>query len=136
MPASVVVVHDEPEFIDQLTSALVLAGHGVVAFTDPMAALSAFDAEGDLEVLVTRIRFGPGKLHGVALARMARSKRPGIRVLFTALPEFSEYAEGLGKFMPMPVSVTDVVAAVRSLIGSDHPPLPMTLPDRERIADQ
>jgi hypothetical protein len=47
---------------------------------------------------------------------MARIKRPGIRVLFTALPEFAEHAAGLGEFMPLPVSVTDVAAAVDGLL--------------------
>jgi DNA-binding NtrC family response regulator len=123
MPATVVVVHDEPEFFDQLTGALSLAGYDVVAFVDPMTALDALDASLLIEVLVTRVRFAVGKINGVALARMARSKRPGIRVLFTALPEYAEYADGLGKFMPMPVSVPNVVDAVARLLGADgHKP--------------
>jgi DNA-binding NtrC family response regulator len=119
MPASVVVVHDDPDFVDQLALALSLAGYDVISFVDPMAALDAFDASHLLEVLVTRVQFGLGKMNGVALARMARSKRPGVRVLFTALPEFKDYAEGLGKFMPMPVSVPDVVDAVVGMLESD-----------------
>jgi len=120
------MVHDDPEFVDQLATAIGVAGYDVAVFIDPMDALNAFDARGavdtwrTLEVLVTRVRFAPGTLNGVALARMARSKRPGIRVLFAALPEFAEYAEGLGKFMPLPVSVPDIVDAVRSPVESDH----------------
>jgi DNA-binding NtrC family response regulator len=120
MPACVVLVHDELEFVDQLTEALSLAGYDVATFVDPMAALNALDAAHSLEILITRVDFGPGKLTGAALARMARLKRPGIRVLFPALPEFAEYAEGLGKFMPLPVSVPDVVDAVRRMLESDH----------------
>jgi DNA-binding NtrC family response regulator len=119
MPASVVVVHDDPDVVDQLTVALSLAGHDVFSFVDPMDALNALDTSHLLEVLVTRVQFGLGKMNGVALARMARSRRPGIRVLFTALPEFKDYAEGLGKFMPMPVSVPDVVDAVLGMLKSD-----------------
>jgi DNA-binding NtrC family response regulator len=120
MPACIVVVHDDPKFVDQLTAALSIAGYDVAAFVDPMAALIALDAAQSLEVLITRVHFGPGTLNGAALARMARSKRPGIRVLFTALPEWEEYAEGLGKFMPLPVSVPGVVDAVRRMLESDH----------------
>jgi DNA-binding NtrC family response regulator len=119
MPASVVVVHDDKDFVNQLTTALRLTRYDVAAFVDPMAALDALDASRLLEVLVTRVRFAPGKMNGVSLARMARSKRPGIRVLFTALPEFENYAEGLGKFMPMPVSLPDVVDAVVRMLESD-----------------
>jgi DNA-binding NtrC family response regulator len=119
MPASIVIVHDDPDFVDQLTVALRLARYDAISFVDPMAALNALDASHWLEVLVTRVHFGLGKMNGVGLARMARSKRPGIRVLFTALPEFEEYAVGLGEFMPMPVSVADVVDAVAGMLESD-----------------
>jgi DNA-binding NtrC family response regulator len=119
MPAPVVVVNDDPDFVDQLTVMLSLAGHDVISFADPMAALDALDTSHSLEVLVTGVHFGPGKMNGVALARMARSKRPGIRVLFTALPKFANYAKGLGNFMPMPVSVPDVVDTVASMLKSD-----------------
>jgi DNA-binding response OmpR family regulator len=119
MPASVVVVHDDPDFVDQLTVALSLAGYDVISFVDPMDALNALDTSLWLEVLVTRVQFGLGRKNGVALARMARSKRPSIWVLLTALPEFKDYAEGLGKFMPMPVSVPYVVDAVVGMLVSD-----------------
>jgi DNA-binding NtrC family response regulator len=119
MPASIVIVHDDLDFVDQLTMALRLAGYDVVSFVDPMAALNDLDTSHWLEVLVTRAFFGLGKMNGVALARMARSKRPGIRVLFTALPKFADYAEGLGKFMPMPLSVPDVVDTVVGMLESD-----------------
>jgi DNA-binding NtrC family response regulator len=119
MPASVMLVHDERNFVDQLATALRRVGCDVAAFVDPMAALSGLDASGYLEVLVTRVLFAPGKVNGVALARIARSKRPGIRVLFIELPEFEGYTEGLGKFMPLPVSVPDVVGVVASMLAFD-----------------
>jgi DNA-binding NtrC family response regulator len=119
MPASVMVVHDDLDFVERLTTALRLAGNDAISFIDSMAALDALYATIRLEVLVTGVRFVPGKINGVALARMARSKRHGVRVLFTALPEFEEYAEGLGKFMPMPVSVPDVVDAVATMLEPD-----------------
>ena len=49
MPAPVVVVHDDPDFVDQLTVALHLAGCDVISFVNPMAALDAFDASHLLE---------------------------------------------------------------------------------------
>jgi DNA-binding NtrC family response regulator len=120
MPTRVVLVYDEPEFAGQLTADLRFAGYDVTAFVDPMAALEALDSSLYLEVLITRVNFGAGKVNGISLARMARSKRPGIRVLFAARPEFAEYAEGLGKFMPLPVSVPDIVDAVGRMLESDH----------------
>lgn len=118
MPARVVVVHDEPEFVGEVATALRLAGHEVATFPDPLAAWDALEATRETEVLVTRVEFQPGKSNGVALARMARANRPEIRVLFTALPEYASHTEGLGTLMPMPVRVPDVVEAVTRLLNN------------------
>jgi DNA-binding NtrC family response regulator len=119
MPARIVIVHDEPDFADPLTAALKLAGHDVATFMDPTAGWDALDEGRRVEVLVTRVDFSPGKPTGISLARMARYKRPGIRVVFMAPPEFVKHADGLGAFMPMPVDVPDVVHAVSRLLESD-----------------
>jgi len=119
MPARVVVVHDEPGFADQLAGALRLAGHDVAAFVDPMLALDALDTAQHIEILITRIEFPPGKPNGVALARMVRAKRPGVRVVFTARPEFKAHAEGLGEFFSVPIDIADVVAVVGRLLNAD-----------------
>jgi DNA-binding NtrC family response regulator len=95
VPARLVVVHDDPGFSQQAVDALRLAGYEVAAFTDPMAALDALKNALRVEVLITCVQFPPGKPNGVALALMARHKRPGIKVLFTARPEFAEHAEGV-----------------------------------------
>ena len=116
MPARVVVVHDDPMFADPL-AALLGAGQDVALFTDPMAALDALDTARTIEVLVTRVRFAPGQPNGIVLARMARIKRPGIRVLFVARPEFAGHTAGLGTFMAQPVSVADVAETVSRLLA-------------------
>lgn len=82
-----------------------------------MAALTAPEAAQQVEVLVTRVRYAPGKPNGIALALMARRKRPGIRMLFAVLPEFEVNAAGLGEFLAMPVSVAEVVETVLRLLG-------------------
>jgi hypothetical protein len=69
-----------------------------------------------VEVLITRVRFPPKKPNGIALALMARHKRPGIKVLFTARPEFAQHAEGVGEFMSVPIDLTELVAAVGRLL--------------------
>ena len=42
MPARIVVVFDDPAFLEPLVAALGRAGHDVVAFDDPVAALASF----------------------------------------------------------------------------------------------
>ena len=46
-----------------------------------MSALDAIESDTLLRVLVTRVDFGPGKLNGVALARMIRHKRPSVKTV-------------------------------------------------------
>jgi DNA-binding NtrC family response regulator len=116
MPARVVVVHDEPRFVNEVVAALNLADHQVAAFTDPLAAWDALAAARLTEVLITRVQFPPGKSNGLALTRMARANRPDIQVILTALPEFARECEDEGVFLPLPVPVADVVKTVELLL--------------------
>ena len=119
MPARVVIVHDDPGFVDQLVGALRLTGLDVATFIDPMIALDALEAAATIKVLITRVEFPPGKPNGVALARMTRNKRPDVRVVFTADPQFAAHAEGLGVFVPAPINIADVVAIVGRMLDAD-----------------
>jgi hypothetical protein len=102
MPAPVLGVHNE-QAIRELAVATLRA-----AFLEVVR----------VRVLVTRVEFGPGKPHGVALARMVRVKRPGTRVVFVARAEYEPHTEGLGVFLPMPLNPDILVATVSRLLAS------------------
>jgi hypothetical protein len=104
IPARVVVVHDEPSFLDPLVTSWQAAGHDVAAFADPGLAWDAMKFSTDVEILVTRVEFEPGK--------QARSNSPNARILFVALPEFEADLEYLGVLLPRPVRVAEVLEAV------------------------
>ena len=108
VPARIVLVHDDPEFAEPVLVKLRAAGYDVVAFSNSMAAIDVLEHPKLIELLITRVRFPTGTPNGAALARMARLKRPGIKVLFTSFPEVRQHTEGLGEFLPRPVS-TDVL---------------------------
>ena len=118
MPARIVVVHDEPAFVEPLATGLTTVGYDVATFNDSLLAWNALEAANKVELLITRIRFPPGKPHGVALAKRACANRPGVRVLFVALPEFECYTEDLGVFPAMPIDPAQVVAAAARLLAS------------------
>lgn len=123
MPARIVIVHDDPQFLEPAVAALQLAGYDVAAFSGSMAALPALEAPRKTELLITRVHFPAGTPNGVALARMARHKRREIKVLFTASPKSEEHIGDLGEFLPMPVEVSDLVqTASRMLDQGDRPP--------------
>jgi DNA-binding NtrC family response regulator len=117
MPARIVVVHDDPQFIEDMMAALRAASHDVRAYTDTMSAIEAFETAKQLEVLVTRVIFPAGQPNGVALARMARVKRPGVKVLFAAIPEMRKHTEGVGEFLPAPVDPATIVARVAEMLS-------------------
>jgi hypothetical protein len=58
MPPRVVVVHDEPAFADQFTSAPELAAPAVAASANPIGAWDILGRPRQIEVLVTREKFG------------------------------------------------------------------------------
>ena len=118
MPAPVLVAHDERETRELAVTTLRAAFLEVVGFEDPMAALDAMETDSRVRVLVTCVDFGPGKPHGVALARMVRVKRPGTKVVFAARAEHEPHTEGLGVFLPMPLNPDILVATVSRLLAS------------------
>jgi DNA-binding response OmpR family regulator len=115
--ARIVLVHDDAEFLQQVAAALRTAGHVVADFTDPMPALGALEEVREAALLITRIAFGPGKINGVALARMARLRRPGIKLLFLALPGAEHHAEGLGEVLLLPTGAAELVEAAGRLLS-------------------
>jgi DNA-binding NtrC family response regulator len=120
MPASIVVVHDDPSFLDDTVRALRRVGYDAAGFLQSMAALDALEAAERVEVLVTRVTFPDGTPHGIALARMARRKRPCIKVLFIIRPEWISHTEGLGAALLIPVTADDVVAKVGAILGETN----------------
>jgi DNA-binding NtrC family response regulator len=119
MPAAVLVVHDDKDTRDLAVSVLRAAFIDVAGFEDPMTALDAIEANSRVCVLVTRVTFGPGKPHGVALARMLRIKRPGVKVVFIARTENEPHTEGLGVFLPRPLNPDILAATVTRLLVPD-----------------
>ena len=116
MPAQIVIVHDEPKFADATLAALRGAGYDAIAIMDSMSGIDALEHPKHIELLITRVRFPSGTPNGAALARMARLKRPDIKVLFAAFPEVQVYTEGLGEFLPRPLSTDELLETVGRML--------------------
>ena len=97
-----------------MAAALEQVGYNLRQFTDTNMAWDAIAPP--TELLITRVRFAECKPHGIALAKRAQMRR--IKVLFVALPQYAKDAEGLGVFLPMPVSAPELVEAVKQFMGS------------------
>jgi len=114
--ARIVVVHDDPELTGRIVSALERAGHEVSAFAEPIAALELLEAALRVDLLVTRVRFAARKSHGVSLALVAKSKQPGLKVLFLTKREHTGHVKGVGEYLLTPFDMPDFMAAVERLL--------------------
>ncbi len=118
MPATVLAVHSEADALNMMVSAIRTAGYDVAGFSEPLAALNAIEGDFRVRVLVTRIDFGPGKLNGVALARMLRHNAlRDIGVVFVGRSENERYLDdGVGEFVPHPVDPKALIGAIGRML--------------------
>ncbi len=117
MGKRILLVHNDPQFADRVTAALSGAGFEVECLDDPMAAIDVLNSDSPPEVLITRLRFPTGKPTGIALGRMALVKCPGIKLIITGRAPYAEFADGVGEFLPHPVSIARLLETVRRLAG-------------------
>jgi hypothetical protein len=102
-------------------SALILLG------SDPVRALTALERAKTIAFLVTRLQSTDRQPVGLSLARLARTARPDVRVVFTGMRGHEEYARGLGEFIPEQVEAAHVGIVIEWLTeGRDNPVLSQT----------
>lgn len=124
MPAQVVVVLDNAETAALLARTLRANGHGVQPFSDPMLALDALERAQHVELLITCLRFAPGRPTGRSIALMTRYKRPDIKLILLCHAEEEEFAADLGRCLGLPVDVPKVAAAAEQLLAGAAQPHP------------
>lgn len=121
MQSRIVMVHDDTEFLERASIALHRSGYGVINFTEPTTALVSLLARHHIEMLVTRVNFGPGKLNGITMALMACEKHRSLQMIFTSPPSQAVHALHFGEFVPMPVSIPRLIALVERLLLPSSP---------------
>lgn len=111
-PATVLLVDDEESFRYSAGRALEKAGFTVCPAKDYLGALEILQSAAPVDLLVTDIVM-PDGIHGFALARMARMRRLGMKVLYLTAYDVPT-VEAVGKVLRKPITDEDLVAAVRS----------------------
>jgi len=118
MPHRIVVIEDDEPTRYAYERVLISAGYEVVAFADYFSASAAIDL-GTGALLLLDLKLPNGTPHGVSVARMVRSKRPDLPVIFvTGYADYAEYADAdIGKLHMKPVNLDDLLTDVRSVLG-------------------
>lgn len=109
MPLRVLLVEDDASFRYSATKALSEAGFEVLTASDYLRALKTID-DDQVDLLLTDIVM-PNGVNGFALARMARLRRLGLKVLFMTAYDLPT-EEAFGKVLRKPISADQLVAEV------------------------
>jgi CheY-like chemotaxis protein len=119
MPAAaptILLVDDEEAFRYSAGKALEEAGFTVSSAKDYIDALEVLQSEQPVDLLVTDIVM-PAGIHGFALARMARMRRLGVKVLYVSAYDLPA-TEAIGKVLRKPITAEELVSEVRSALAS------------------
>jgi len=116
--ALVLVFEDNEALAYSLAAILRSAGFEGEVATHFWVALAALEGSNPPDLLVTDIVMPAGEVNGMAMARMARMKRPAIKILYVTGYNLQEAErEALGPILRKPVSEIELLSAVHRLIN-------------------
>ena len=120
--ASVLVVDDDVDVLDAVCASLAAIGYAVECVSTGLAALDILDDRSkQIDLLLTDVVM-PG-LHGFNLSRMARLRRPDLRVLYmSGFTDFQRILEDagprLGKLLRKPFRPADLWREVEAALAA------------------
>jgi DNA-binding NtrC family response regulator len=115
--ATILLVEDSDIDREIYSMVLAKAGFDILAFTDYEKAVTLLESDRKVDLLLTDIVLP--KVHGFALARMARVRRPTLRILYMShysdLPRH-ESAMAFGRIITKPSEPARLVEEVRAAL--------------------
>jgi len=112
----VLLVDDDEGFRYATAKALRNTGFEVMDVPDYRGALEALESNRSVDVLVTDILM-PDRIHGFALARMARMRRPNLKVIYLTAYHLP-IDEAVGTVLRKPVTDTVLADEIRRALAS------------------
>jgi CheY-like chemotaxis protein len=113
----ILVVDDDPAFGDSTARVLRAAGFEVCLASDHRLALEDLESTRPIALLITDIVM-PDRVNGVALSRMARMRRPELKVIYlTAYDIPGVEDEAIGPVLRKPIEEEQLIAEVRRVLA-------------------
>lgn len=116
---TILLLDDDPDFAAAAAEAMRGAGLKVLTALHPWDAFHHLDSGREIDLFLTDVRMPRGMPHGFAMARMARYRRPKLKLLFvTAYRDIAE-AEGdrLGTVLFKPIGPETLTQEVRQALA-------------------
>jgi len=119
---TVLVVDDEPTIRMLIGDTLSELGYQAIEVGDAASGLKVLDSDAEIDLVVTDVGL-PGGMNGKQMADIARTKRPGLKVLFiTGYAENAAVSNGHlepgMQVMSKPFAMDQLAARIRSIITS------------------
>ena len=112
------MVDDDPAFGEATARVLRAAGFEVFLAADHRLALEDLESTRPIDLLITDIVM-PDRVNGVALSRMARMRRPELKVIYlTAYDIPGVEDEAAGPVLRKPIDEDRLVAEVRRVLAA------------------
>jgi CheY-like chemotaxis protein len=114
--AQILLVDDEEAFRYAAAKALQDAGFDVTVAEDYRGVLARLESDAPVDLLITDVVM-PDRVNGFALARMARMRRLGLKVLYLTAFDVPTF-EADGKVLRKPISGEDLIEEVRRALAA------------------
>jgi CheY-like chemotaxis protein len=119
--ATILVVEDEPSIRELVHEALTEAGYTLLQAGDSTQGLQILQSSASIDLLITDVGL-PGTMNGRQMADVARTSRPGLKIMFmTGYAESAALGSGaLARDMHVlikPFSMRDLHSRIRDILG-------------------
>lgn len=114
--ARILLVDDEEHFRYAVEKVLAGAGYEVKAVPDYQKALDILVSDQQVDLLLTDIVMPKG-INGFALARMARMRRFGLKVLYATAYDVPTH-EAIGKVLRKPIPDTELLTQIKEALAA------------------
>ena len=116
---TVLLVEDEPDVLDVAAQLFRSIGYEVATATNGVEAMSILERRTDIDLLFTDVVMPKG-MSGIELARLARERRPGLKVIVASGYPIPALRERYGRienlaFVNKPYRLAELVKAIKAV---------------------